>query len=322
MPTLIPAEGPLLDRILLDQHTVWGAAFTPGAWVRLDRAVSRTAWSRAHRQTVALVEGGDLLASAVRCELSARIDGRIRRVLGLGRVCTPPGRRGRGHASALMTALLEAGETDGCEFALLLSDIGPQFFERFDFVPLPLHEMRLGVRPHTGGAPAVLMRGGDDKDLPAVAEMHTRWASGMRMALDRSEEFVRHAVTRRRLEAGLAPPGDRHLEFLVTEEGHQAVSYLVASVRGRDWVVEECGDRDPSGARLGAMLQVMLAREPAQAPPDIRVWWPEGYVPPQVEVLDSAPTAQVLMLRPLTNRVLPLPPVGSRELLFWHADAI
>ena len=200
-----------------------------------------------------------------------------------------------------------------------MSDIGPQFFERFEFVPLPLRETHIGVTLD-GGSPAVLMRGGDEKDLPAVAEMHARRAAGMRVALERSDDFIRHAITRRRLEAGLAPPGERHVEFLVTEEGHQAVSYLVVSVREGEWVIEECGDRDPSGARLGAMLQVMLAREPSRQPPRIRAWWPDGPLPPQLQSLGSVPTDRVLMLRPLSQRVLPLPPLGPSEILFWHAD--
>jgi hypothetical protein len=29
-------------------------------------------------------------------------------------------------------------------------------------------------------------------------------------------------------------------------------------------MIEECGDRDPSGARVGAILQALIAREPAK----------------------------------------------------------
>ena len=37
------------------------------------------------------------------------------------------------------------------------------------------------------------------------------------------------------------------------------------------WMIEEAGDRDPSGARLGAMLQVMLARYPSERLPEIKM---------------------------------------------------
>ena len=43
-------------------------------------------------------------------------------------------------------------------------------------------------------------------------------------------------------------------------------------------------DRDPAGARLGALLQVLVAREPSRGMPLIRAWWPRAFpVPPQVE---------------------------------------
>jgi hypothetical protein len=86
------------------------------------------------------------------------------------------------------------------------------------------------------------------------------------------------------------------------------------------WFVEDAGDRDPSGARLGAMLQVMLARHPGEALPDIRGWFPDSLTPPQVRVAHAAPTNEVLMIRPLRDRTLPLPPLSAAEVVFWHAD--
>ena len=58
-----------------------------------------------------------------------------------------------------------------------------------------------------------------------------------------------------------ARPGSA-AEFFVAEEGASAVAYVVLNVNANGWTLEEAGDRDPAGARLGAMLQVLLAREP------------------------------------------------------------
>jgi GNAT superfamily N-acetyltransferase len=318
--SLVTATGPLLDQVLRHTFAQWGAGLTPEAWVRYDTALARLPWGQAHRDHVALTDGGRLIALAKRHELTARIDGRIRRVLGIGAAYTPPELRGHGAASALIEHILAAAETDGFEFALLFSEIGPAFYERFDFVPVPLVETTLGVRPHRRGAPAVLVRAGDDRDLPHVAEMSATLAASARCALDRTEEFIKYTIARRRLLAGLAPRGTRQVEFLVTEEGHQAVAYVVVTIQDGVWTIEECGDRDPAGARLGAMLQAMLAREPAATSPVIRAWWPAGWMPPQLEVLGTRPTAAVMMLRPLTDRVLPLPPLETREVLYWHGD--
>ena len=145
-------------------------------------------------------------------------------------------------------------------------------------------------------------------------------ADGARLALDRSEDFIKFNITRKRLLSGLGPPGLRETEFLVAEEGHQAVAYLVCTSHEGRWMIEEAGDRDPAGARLGAILQVMLARYPSERLPEIRGWWPQTLVPPQLKVAASTPTQEVLMIRPLKDRILPLPPLAAEEVVFWHSD--
>ena len=123
--SLITATGPLLDQALRHTFAQWGSGLTPEAWTRYDTALARLPWGQAHRDHVALVDAGRLIAVAKRHELTARIDGRIRRVLGIGAVYTPPDLRRRGAASALIEHVLGAAETDGYEFSLLFSEIGP-----------------------------------------------------------------------------------------------------------------------------------------------------------------------------------------------------
>ena len=203
---------------------------------------------------------------------------------------------------------------------MLFSEIAPAFYEQLDFVPMPLLESTLEVDQKRGGAPAMLVRSGDYRDLPAIVEMSAARSAQARLALDRSEDFVRYGISKKRLQSGLAPLGLKTTEFLVAEEGHQAVAYLVATEQDGRWMIEEAGDRDPSGARLGAMLQVMLARYPSEKLPEIRGWWPQSLVPPQVKVAASTPAQEVLMIRPLRDRMLPLPPLTAAEVVYWHAD--
>lgn len=166
----------------------------------------------------------------------------------------------------------------------------------------------------------MLVRSGDEKDLPAIVEMSAARTAGARLALDRNEELIRFQITRKRLHSGLAKSGHRNTEFLVVEEGHQAVAYLVSTEEDGRWMIEEAGDRDPSGARLGAMLQVMLARYPSERLPEIKCWWPKALVPPQVKVAAATSTQSVLMIRPLRDRILPLPPLAAPEVVYWHSD--
>jgi GNAT superfamily N-acetyltransferase len=317
---LTPAVGDHLQQILHETFEVWSEGLDFASYARYWDAQLRTSWGRAHLDRVALVEGGRVTSSAKRYDLSARIDGRIRRVLGIGAVFTSPDRRGRGGARRLLEMAIETAEAEGYEFALLFSEIGPSFYESLDFVPIPTLESRLDV-VRQAGAPAVLLRAGDDRDLPAIAEMGSLRASTIaRFALDRSEDWIAFAIAKRRLLSGLGPPGLREVEFLVVEEGHRAVAYLVSTVQDGQWVIEEAGDRDPSGARVGAMLQVMLARTPHLPSPIIRARLPHAFHPPQVSIADTRPTADVMMMRPLTDRTLPLPPLDAGQVLYWAGD--
>ena len=319
MAELVPATGDFLREILADTFPIWNDGLEFDHYVQFWEAQLRTPWGASHLDRVALVDGHRVVCSAKRYDLSARVDGRIRRILGIGALFTTPARRGQGAAQRLLEAILETAVAEGYEYALLFSEIEPAFYERLDFVPLPLLESRIEVL-RKGGAPAVLVRAGDDRDMASVAEMSARRLETGRFALDRSEDWIRYGIAKRRLLAGLGPPGLREVEFLVAEEGHQAVAYVVSMVHDGRWFIEDAGDRDPSGARLGAMLQVMLARTPHLEPPIISAWLPPGFLPPQITRVQSYPTADVMMIRPLKDRTLPLPPLDAAQVAFCRLD--
>jgi GNAT superfamily N-acetyltransferase len=317
---VVPATGFVLEQVLTDTHPLWNDGLTLPNYAKSWTAQLKTPWGRQHLDRVALVDGPHVLASAKRYDFSMRFDGRIRRVLGIGALFTAPAHRGRGHARELLTRILDTAVAEGQEFAMLFSEIAPAFYERLDFVPVPLLESTLEIDQKRGGAPAMLVRSGDDRDIPSIAEMSAARAPDARLAMARSEDLIRFQITRKRLQSGLAPAGHRNNEFLVVEEGSQAVAYLVMTEQDGRWMIEEAGDRDPSGARLGAMFQVMLARYPSERLPEIKTWWPQALLPPQVKVAAATPTQEVLMIRPLRDRVLPLPPLAAPQVVFWHSD--
>jgi hypothetical protein len=97
--------------------------------------------------------------------------------------------------------------------------------------------------------------------------MHEARSSGVTFALRRDPALIEYALSKKRLLAGFGfggPRGARQTEFFVAEEGVSAVAYVVLTVNAGGWTLEEAGDRDPAGARLGAILQVLLAREPSR----------------------------------------------------------
>src|SRR5207248_673727 len=127
-------------------------------------------------------------------------------------------------------------------------------------------------------------RAGDERDVAAIAAMGRVRGAPFRFRLTRDEDFVRYAVTKKRLHAGLGPAGASGVAFFIAEEGATAAAYIVVVSRGGEWTIEECGDRDPTGARVGAILQALIAREPAERRPIVRGWLPPGFLPPQIAI--------------------------------------
>jgi hypothetical protein len=164
----------------------------------------------------------------------------------------------------------------------------------------------------------MLVRAGDDRDLPALSAMHEVRAAPAFFSLRRDVPQIHYAIAKKRLQSGLGPPGRRLTEFFVAEEGASAVAYVVITVSAGGWTLEEAGDRDPAAARLGAMLQVLLAREPSLGVPPIRTWWPRGFpVPPQLRLARPVPSRDLFMVRALADVKLP---ERADDVFYWRSD--
>ena len=322
MPNLVDAEGPILDRILDDTYNIWHDGLTRPAYGRFYAAQLATSWGRAHLRRLALVEGDEVLASAKLYAFDAVLDGRPIKVAGIGAVFTPPASRGRGAARDLMERLLERAAADGATLALLFSEIGPDYYARLGFEAIATADQQLRVTESTRyGAPATMVRGGDDRDLADIVSMGRARAEPYRFHLNRDRDLVHFAIARKRLLAGLGPSGMRALHFFIAEEGASAAAYVVISVRGTEWTLEEAGDRDPSGARVGAILQVLIARDPAETRPSIKAWLPAGFLPPQVTVIGEQPSGEVMMARALTPAAESVRALRAEDVLYWRGDA-
>jgi GNAT superfamily N-acetyltransferase len=321
MTNLVEAEGPILDRVLDETYDVWNDGLSRHAYGRFYTAQIATAWGRTHLRRLALVNGDEILASAKLYQLDAILDGSPLKVAGIGAVFTTPVARGRGAARELIDRLLERAAADGAELALLFSEIGPGYYARLGFEPIATFDRQLRVIESTRyGAPMTMVRGGDDRDFKDIVSLDTARAEPFRFHLSRDRDLVQFAIARKRLLAGLGSPGVRAVHFFVAEEGASAAAYVVIGVQGSEWTIEELGDRDPGGARAGAMLQALIAREPAERRPSIRAWLPDGFLPPQITILGEKPSAETMMIRPLGDRARGLGPIASADVLYWHGD--
>jgi len=318
---IIPAEGTILERVLDTAHSISSEGLSRHAYGQSDAAQMRTVWGRGRQRRFALAEGGDVLATAMQYDLSAVLDQQPVRVCGFAQIFPPPALAAGGPARELVDRLLEQAARDGAAMALLFSHMNDEHqVAGFDVVPMT--DVEIGVaEPSRRGAPMTLIRGGEERDMAAIVAMGRIRAEPFRFHLDRDVEFEQYAITRMRLLAGLGAAGARQLHFFIAEEGITAAAYVVVSIVADNWTLEECGDRDPSGARVGAILQALIAREPVERRPTIRAWFPRGFVPPQVTIVSAKPSSEVMMLRPLgTTEVHPR--LSGDDVLYWRSDII
>ena len=327
MPELQRADETLVERILNDTYPIWNEGLSFEGYRRWNDLQTRTAWGKQHLWRVALVESGEILASAkwydLDCEFKGSTfqDSKVR-VLGIGAVFTPESQRGRGRATELIAKMMAQAEGEGYQAAMLFSEIGAPIYERMGFTAIPRETFTLDVVFPRQGPPATLVRAGDDADLKYLAEFHHTPNFG----LTRTPDLIKHSIVKRRVRAASSPIGSRVVEFFVSEEGHRPVSYVLLS-RGPSgnraegpevlWL-EACADRDPSGARVGAMLQVLRARTLGEPWPTFCSWLPEGWLPQQLKVVDRSPAEDIMMVRPLGKNVLPS--MGAKDVVWWHAD--
>ena len=118
-----------------------------------------------------------------------------------------------------------------------------------------------------------------------MAALAPQMTANYRFAAIPSADFLRYSLSKKRLLAGFSSPGALTVDFFIVEEGAGAVAFAILTSAGEDDVVlEMCGDRDPNGARVGALLQVLRARTPAEDAPIIRGALPPGWLPPQVTI--------------------------------------
>lgn len=311
----MPKDQPSMTVALSDD------SLSPVADQKSYSAQIKTAWGRVHQRRYALMAHGDLLASAVQYDLAGTLDNRSLRICGVGSVVVKNSDRGLGHGRMLIDALLDQAGRSGMEMALLFSSSSLDDDALTGFEPIVASDLMLQVAESPRhGAPMTMVRAGEDRDCSAIAAMGRVRAEPFRFHLDRDADYVQYAITRQRLRAGLGTRGQRQLQFFIAEEGITAAAYVVISVENNTWTIEECGDRDASGARVGALLQALIAREPTGRRPAIRGWFPPGFLPPQLTIVSITPSRAIMMVRRFGAAPAVSPPLRAEDMLYWRND--
>ena len=165
--------------------------------------------------------------------------------------CSPnPRTRGRGHARRLIETLLDDAAPDGADIALLFSRSGDPAFAGFQPIGMSDTAIEIVDTPRPG-APMTLVRGGEARDLPAIVAMGQVRAAPCRFHLDRDVDLVHYAIT---AKAAARRPRVRRTRVTCSSSSRKRASRppptSSSAIAGSRWTIEECGDRDPSGARV------------------------------------------------------------------------
>jgi hypothetical protein len=316
--TLVRPDGAILEHILDTTYASQYQGLSRHAFSTLDAAQTRIDWVRRHQQRVALMSGSDVLASAQQIDLTAVLNHQRLRLRGIAAVCTDPACGDVESGRQLVERLVEQATRDGADAAILFATGRPAAApDGFEVIPTADVVLRVAESPRYG-APMMLVRGGEERDLAAVVAIERARSDQYRFHLDRDVDFVRFVIAKRRLLAGLGPAGARQLEFVIAEEGITAAAYLVLTILDGTWTIEACGDRDASGARVGALLQALIARAPAEQRPTICGWLPPGFVPPQATIASTSPSRQLICWRFLGGRRTPT--LSTSDVLYWRSD--
>jgi predicted N-acetyltransferase YhbS len=129
--------------VLPRSRALWAGARTFEQYVAEFLATANSGWGKRRFRTLGLRVGGELVASCKRYERVLRCGERTYKAVGIGAVFTPDELRGRGYATALLGAFLDAERDAGTDLTYLFSDIHPAFYERIGFVALPSRTIAL-----------------------------------------------------------------------------------------------------------------------------------------------------------------------------------
>ena len=201
--TVVPAEAAGLQRIVASLPSVSHRGLSREAFVKFDAAQAKTTWGARHRCRFALVDGDDVLASAERYDLAGVLDEQPVAICGIAAVFSHVHEHVDDHAGALVERLLENAMTDGADMALLFRAVNTASPAPDGFEVVPTTDVELTVvESSRHGAPMTLVRGGEDRDLDAIAAMGQVRANQFRFHIDRGVDFIRYAITRKRLLGG------------------------------------------------------------------------------------------------------------------------
>ncbi len=288
--------------VLPQTFSLWGDGRSFERYAEDFRAVATSLYGKRRRFTVGLRDGAELACSCKNYDRELRFGERSLRATGIGAVFTPPHLRGRGYASAMLGALLDAERRAGCDLVFLFSDIAPAFYEQLGFIALPSRLLTLRATSLDGAAVGAVPP--ETADLPAMRRCFETSDVERTWSLRRTPlvwDWMRDRWN------APAPPGTQAVK-LVVRRGRNVPAYVIGRrLPSRDTFVLDDFAHDCAEGRvkLPALLRAAAG--------DLRRV--KGWLPP-LPVRDALPRGSVRARKDAIFMVLPL---SSAARVWWAA---
>ncbi|MCU1282464.1 MAG: hypothetical protein JWM53_6010 [bacterium] len=127
------------DRLTFD---AWGEQLTPAQYLQREERLGAQPWAR-ETMTWWLWRdaGGAVLSSCETYRMCSAVDGVRGETWAVASVYTDPALRGRGHARAMMDALVVRARAAGAQASTLFSDVGAPIYEKSGYVLRPADDL-------------------------------------------------------------------------------------------------------------------------------------------------------------------------------------
>ncbi|HET9096100.1 MAG TPA: GNAT family N-acetyltransferase [Candidatus Baltobacteraceae bacterium] len=224
------------ERVLPLTEPLWANGRSFESYAAHTTELAHTAYGRKSYRTLALSDGGNILATFKRYEREARAGNARLRAIGIGAVFTPEPFRGQGFASAMLGMALDDARAAGIDFAFLFSDIHPQFYKDIGFAELPSRSISLradSLRAARIGAQPI-----GERDWSAVRGCFDAMEAARDCALVRSPavwNWLRARITQAAQHAHAQPVN------LAVREGRSIAAYVIGQREPRHdaYVIDE-----------------------------------------------------------------------------------
>jgi len=302
-----------INAILSGSRQVWGMGITQEDYVEYHRLVRHHPWSEKNFQHLVLGdELGDIFSSCKLYLHQIKADGQLYRVGSIGAVFTPSVYRSKGYARQMLEHLLDRLREDGYDLAMLFSDIGTEFYARFNFRVVrkydPVYAFLNGKRERAQVMIYEFLP-------PELLDWHLRYAAGQRFSLVRSPDYFQ--LLSDRITWHRRYMGFREQRVIVSREDS---SYLWVDLSRWRIILRDFGTASPNPAHaLSGLLSGLRAKHGFK---ELGGWLPNDFDNYSFLQLKEKRlrSKTVLMISALSKKAEAVFKLPDDQIHFWLAD--